>query len=471
MKLKFSFLSIFLLFSFLFVQAELKVAPILQNDMVLQRNTEVKLWGKANPNEKLTITTGWDMTKTKTVSNAQGDWMVKVKTIDAGGPYAITIASHNEKITLKNILLGEVWICSGQSNIDFPVAGFTSQPLNGSNELLLEADNNEIRLFTVKQTVSDKPQDTCAGNWAIASAKSVARFSAVGYLYAKLLQQKLQVPVGMICSSWGGSNVEAWMSQEAIAKFPDEVKATTQKGAQPFQHASFLYNGMVAPILNYSIKGVIWYQGEANIGNILYADLLAAMVNNWRKNFDQGVFPFYYVQISPYNYGDSKAIISASQRDIQLKAMSLIPNSGMVSTLDIGEEYCIHPAEKNTVSKRLAYWALSETYGFKGISFRSPVYKSMSVKGNEALISFDNAPSGFTCYGKAVDCFEVAGNDRVFYPAEMRIQVQQVIVSSSKVKEPVAVRYGFCNFPKTNGYLYNTAGLPVLSFRTDNWDK
>jgi len=465
------FLSVFLL-SFLFVQAEIKVASILGNDMVLQRNTEVKLWGKAKPGENLVITTGWDKTKAKAICNDKGDWMVKVKTIDAGGPYSISIASKNETITLKNILLGEVWLCSGQSNMEHPLMGWGDQPVNNSNDLMLDASNENIRLFNVRRNVIDSPQDTCVGKWAVASAESAGRFSAVGYLYAKQLQQRLHVPVGMICASWGGSKIEAWMNQETIAKFPEALKQTTKEGVELHQHATYLYNGMIAPIINYAIKGAIWYQGESNIINYKeYAALQAAMVTSWRKDFEQKNLPFYFVEIAPFNYGDSKTIKSALQRSEQRKAMSLIPNSGMISTIDIGDEYCIHPAEKQTVAKRLAFWALAETYNFKGISYKSPTYKSMSIKDSVAIVSFNNTPNGLSSFGKIVECFEVAGKDSVFYPAKMKINSGQVHVWSSKVKDPVAVRYGFCNFPKTNGYLYNTAGLPVISFRTDNWEK
>jgi len=470
MKKIICFLSFFL-FSFLLVQAEIKVASVLGDGMVLQRNTEVKLWGKANPNVNLTIATSWNKAKIKAITNDKGDWMIKVKTTDAGGPYVITIASRKEKITLDNILLGEVWLCSGQSNMDAPIAGFGDQPIKGSNDFLFEADNNSLRLFNVNKKAIDMPQDSCVGEWTVASAESVANFSAVGYLYAKQLQQKLQVPVGIISSCWGGSNIETWMSKETIAQFPEAFKKSTQENTRQRQRASCLYNGMIAPIINFSIKGAIWYQGEANISNHKeYPALMAAMVANWRKVFDQGQFPFYYVQIAPYSYGNSKAINSALQRDEQLKAMSLIPNSGMISTFDIGEEYCIHPADKLTVAKRLVYWALSETYGYKGIPYKSPVYKSISLKDSMATLSFDNAPYGLNSFGKSVDCFEIAGEDHVFYPAEMLVKSKQVLVWSSRVKNPVAVRYGYCNFPKTNGYLYNNAGFPVMSFRTDDWE-
>lgn len=464
-----------LLFSFLMVKAQIKVANILTDNMVLQRNTEVKIWGKAKPGEKLNVITSWNQVKTGATCNEKGDWIAKVKTTEAGGPFTITVSSGKEKVILNNVLLGEVWLCSGQSNMDMPIRGYADQLINGSNDILVDADNGNIRLFTLNYTARDTPQDTLVskyGKWKMASAESVSEFSALAYLYAKQLQQKLKVPIGVITSAWGGSRVEAWMSKETMANFPEALKLTSDEKLNSQYRASMLYNGMIAPILNYGIKGAIWYQGEANITNYNdYAALLSAMVGNWRKDFGQGDFPFYYVQIAPYFYNNSKATNSALLRDEQLKAMSLIPNSGMVSTIDIGEEKVIHPAEKLTVAKRLTYWAFSETYGIKGINFKSPTYKSMSSKDTVAIIEFDNVLNGLNSFGKEVESFEIAGADKIFYPAKMWTnRKNQVLVSSPKVKVPVAVRYGFCNFPQTKGFLYNTAGLPVPSFRTDDWD-
>ena len=374
---------------------------------------------------------------------------------------------------MKNILLGEVWLCSGQSNMEMPTAGFRDQPINGSNDLMVDADNNNIRLFTVKKNAIATLQDTVSGKWEIASAETVAQFSAVGYFYAKQLQQKLKVPVGMINSSWGGTRIEPWMDKESISQYPAAYTRSTQEKVAIQQRATNLYNGMIYPIINFAIKGAIWYQGESNIGDYKeYAVLMQGMVTGWRKDFGVGEFPFYYVQIAPYFYNDSKAINSALQRDEQIVAMSLLPNSGMASTFDIGEERCIHPAEKLTVGKRLSYWALAQTYGFKGINFKSPTYKSVSVKDTVAIVTIENTVNGLTTFGKEVDCFEVAGEDKVFYPAKYSFNHKdQILVWSPKVKVPVAVRYGFCNFPVTRGFLYNTAGLPVPSFRTDLWEK
>ena len=454
------------------VQAQVKIASVLGDNMVLQRNTEVQIWGTAKPGEKLHITTGWNNLKIKLVANENGKWLVKVKTIEAGGPYKITIGTSKEKLTINNILLGEVWVCAGQSNMEMPIAGLGSgQLLNGSNELIFDADNDNIRLFNVKKASASTAQDSCAGTWAVATSETVAPYSAVGYLYAKKLQQKLHVPIGMICSSWGGSNIEAWMDKETIAQFPEALKNSSQETTPVQRKPSLLYNGMIAPIVNYTIKGTIWYQGESNIAFYKdYAVLQASMVASWRKDFGVGNFPFYFVQITPYEYGNSKGIISALLRDEQLKSMAMIPNSGMISTFDLGEEKFIHTADKATVAKRLAYWSLSETYGYKGLSYKMPTFNSVTIKDSVAILKFNNAPNGFTSFGKEVECFEVAGADSIFYPAKLIID-KEVKVISEKVKAPVAVRYGFCNFPKTKGYLYNTAGLPVPSFRTDNWIK
>lgn len=471
MNTRIIFLSIFISLQLL-LHAEIKVASVLGNNMVLQRNTEVKIWGKANPNEKLTLKASWNKDKITASCNEKGEWLVKVKTTEAGGPYTISISGGKEKVTLQNILLGEVWLCSGQSNMEMTMAGFGDSPINGSNEMLADADNNNIRLFTVKRLSIETPQDTCVGKWETANAESVSRFSATAYTYGKQLQQKLKIPVGLICSSWGGSRIEAWINKESIANFPEPLAQTTLEKTPIHHKASQLYNGMIAPITNFAIKGGIWYQGESNITNYKdYAALMAGMVGNWRKDFAVGNFPFYYVEIAPYWYNNSKAINSALQRNEQLKAMSLIPNSGMASTMDIGEEKNIHPAEKEIVGKRLAYWALSETYGMKGISYKSPTFKSMIVKDSVALISFDNVVNGLSTFGKEVESFEIAGQDSIFYPAKMNIIQKQARVWSPKVKTPVAVRYGFCNYPTTQGFLYNTAGLPVPSFRTDNWVK
>ena len=471
MKTKF-FLIVLLVFSISFLNAKIKVATILGDNMVLQRNSEVKIWGKADPNQKLNIVIGWNKSKITTLANEKGEWLVKTQTSEAGGPYSISITSGKEKILLQNILLGEVWLCSGQSNMEMPVYGMGDSPINGSTDALIQAANNNIRLFTVSKTSMEEPQDSCKGSWSVATAESVSRFSSVGYFFARELQQSLSVPVGIICSSWGGSRIEAWMKNDVITGFNDAFKQTTQEKTPQHHRASRLYNGMISPLLNYNIKGALWYQGESNIGNYQdYAALQAAMVKSWRADFGVGEFPFYFVQIAPYWYNNSSAINSALQREAQYNAMILTPNSGMVTTVDIGEERNIHPAEKALISKRLTMWALSETYNIKGLPYKSPVYKKVEIKDSVAILSFDNIVNGLTTFGKEVNGFEIAGQDSIFYPAKLMIAQKQARVYSPKVKEPVAVRYNFRNFMGSEGFLYNTAGLPVMPFRTDNWTK
>lgn len=454
------------------LQAALKPAPLLTDNMVLQRNAEVKLWGTAKANEKITVVTSWNKARYSTTSNSNGEWTVKVLTTEAGGPYTIALASLTEKATLKNILLGEVWLCSGQSNMEMTLSGFTDSPINGAFDALMQADNSNIRLFTVKRAAIASPQDTCSGSWEVSTAETAARFSAVGYFYAMQLQKALHVPIGMICSSWGGSRIEAWINKETMADFPDALKRTTQEKTWQHHRASNLYNGMIHPLVNYKIKGAIWYQGESNRSEYFdYAALMNGMVSSWRKEFDAGEFPFYFVQIAPHAYNDNKSRLSAKFCDEQLSAATLIPNSGMVVTTDLGDERNIHPAEKNTVAKRLSAWALAETYRLKGIPHKNTCYKSVEVADSTLIVSFDNTDMGISVCGKTLSDFEIAGDDKVFFPATawLRFGKKQVVVMAPQVKHPVAVRYRYCNYPSGNGLLYNLWGLPVPSFRSDDW--
>jgi len=469
MNSKIIILGIFLI-SVFSLNAKIKIASVLGDNMVLQRNTEVKLWGTAEPNQKLTIATSWNKAKISTTANDKGEWLVKAKTTEAGGPFTVSIAAGKEKVQLQNILLGEVWLCSGQSNMEMPMLGFNDQPINGSNEAIANAANCQIRLFTVKRASMATPQDTCVGQWAVANPKSVGTFSAVGYYFANQLQKALKVPVGVINSSWGGSRIEAWIDAETMQKFPESLKSTTQPKTNPNHRAAHLYNGMIAPIKNLSIKGAIWYQGESNRAEYqYYAGLKKAMIDKWKSDFELSVLPFYFVQIAPYWYNNSKDILSGKFYDEQLKASLQIPNTGMVPTVDFGEEFCIHPAEKAVVGKRLSYWALSETYKVEGIAYKNPIYKSVAAKDSSLVVSFDNLVNGLTSYGKELTNFEIAGDDKVFYPAVAKIKSRQVILTAPEVTKPVAARYCYINYPAGKGFLFNTAGLPALPFRTDNW--
>jgi sialate O-acetylesterase len=390
---------------------------------------------------------------------------VKIKTPEAGGPYELIFQSDLERKVLKNVLIGEVWLCSGQSNMEMPIKGFTSQPVFNSNDIIAKSNNPQIRLFTVERNLSMKPLDDCSGHWVEAAPDEVADFSAVGYLYGAYLYDVLKIPIGLIHSSWGGTPAEAWTSKEVLEQSFKEIPIQMIENSK-HRSPSILYNAMINPLIPYGIRGVIWYQGEGNRMNPeQYERLFPSMIVNWRQAWGLGDFPFYFVQIAPYKYDDKKN--SAELREAQLKTMLSVPNTGMAVTLDVGNYDLIHPGDKEAVAKRLAYWALAKTYQVKGIAYCGPIFNSRQIKENQIVIDFNYAEQGLSSFGKELDGFVVSGNDRVFYPAKARIEGKNVIVSSDSVLHPVAVRYGWCNY--LQGTLYNNAGLPASSFRTDSW--
>jgi len=447
---------------------EIILPAIISSNMVLQQRTEVPLWGKAKSRSTLRVTTSWNNASYSTLSAADGSWKLLIKTPSAGGPYTIVL-DDGKKLVLSNVLVGEVWVCSGQSNMEMPVKGFKNQPVLHSNELLLEANNPQIRLFRLERASSRKPEADCkATPWEEANVLSVKEFSAVGYQYAKALQEKLKVPVGVIMSVWGGTVIEAWMNKSSLAAFPEiKILSSTDTSKINKNEPTVLFNAMIQPLAGYGIKGVIWYQGEQNrVNPQVYDRLMAAMVNEWRQLWNCGQWPFYYVQIAPYAYNDTLGP-AAPLREAQLKALHQIPNSGMVVSMDAGEERSIHPSDKTIISRRLVYWALANTYGWKGLAYASPLYNSMKVVKDVVNISFDNAPNGLSSFGKPLDAFEIAGEDKKFFPARARITGAGITVQSDSVKAPVAVRYVYKDW--VVGNLYNTEGLPAAPFRTDNW--
>ena len=352
-----------------------------------------------------------------------------------------------------------------------PVKGFNNQPINGSNDFILNAKNDQIRLFTATRNYSLEPLDDVEGAWSSATPATVAEFSASAYFFGKQLQEIIDVPIGLIHSSWGGSKAEAWMDPGALSTFP-EITLPEEIPENRFNHTpTLLYNAMLHPFIGYTMKGVIWYQGESNrLAAKQYETLFPALINLWREQWQQGAFPFYFVQIAPYRYDGDNESSSAFLREAQLNSMLKTENSGMAVTMDIGECDCIHPAEKNLVGKRLAYWALANDYGIEGLSFQGPVFKKMEVTGDsEAKLFFDHMDLGLSFFGNEPQGFEIAGDDKVFHPANVKINGDRTLsVWSEAVPNPVAVRYAFKNCSK--GTLYNTAGLPASSFRTDDWE-
>ena len=455
---------LFFLLAFLslqFVSAQVTPNSLFQDHMVLQRNQPIAVFGKAT-SEKTVDVKFKDKTYSTKVEN--GYWKLFLDQSEAGGPYNLIIKGKNE-IVLSDILVGEVWLCSGQSNMEMPVKGNKGQPINGSNLAILNSENSQIRLFKVGRNISQMPLDSCEGEWKLAEPSTVKSFSATAYFYAKMLQEKLNIPIGLITSSWGGTPAEAWTPNKIIASEFKDFKDWNKDNSKPQKNPSVLYNGMIHPLKPFTFKGVIWYQGESNKNYYQnYTQLFSAMIKSWRTDWNQGEFPFYFVQIAPLGWGgDNQAYL----RETQLKTMLSVPNTGMAVTLDIGEKECIHPAEKQKVGERLAYWALAKDYGFEDIQFSGPVYKSMRFKENKASLQFDYAPLGVINFGKEMNSFKVAGKDKVFYKAEAEIIKGQLTVWSDKVKHPVAVRYGWDAW--VDGSLFNTAGLPASSFRTDDW--
>ena len=450
------------------VRAEVLLPAVIADSMVLQQKAAVALWGTANSHSRITVIPSWSNKPYTTVSGADGSWRVLVVTPVAGGPYTITFDDGKKKV-LKDILIGEVWICSGQSNMEMPVKGFINQPVLHSGEILMDSRNPQIRLFRLERALSRKPENNCkATTWEEAGPTSVKEFSAVGYQYAKILQEKLKVPVGMIMTTWGGTVIEAWMNKHSLESFPDiKVLAEADTPKINKNEPAVLFNAMINPLVGYGIKGVIWYQGEQNrVNPQIYDRLMAGLVKEWREIWKSGDWPFYYVQIASYGYND-KLGPAAPLREAQQKALSQIPHSGMVVSIDAGEEKSIHPANKTVISQRLAYWALANTYGWEGLPYASPVYRSMKVSKDTVTIGLDNAPNGLSSFGKPIDAFELAGEDKRFFPARARIVSKGVALLSDSVKAPVAVRYAYKDWVK--GDLYNTEGLPVAPFRTDSW--
>ncbi|MBP8605543.1 MAG: hypothetical protein KBI46_06865 [Phycisphaerae bacterium] len=646
-KVQTALLVFFFIAAIPFLHAEVKLPAFFADRMVLQQNADATVWGWAEPGEKIVVSADWTKSVKSVRADKNGSWRVKLKTPRAGGPYTLTIAGRNT-LVLKDILIGEVWICSGQSNMEFTMAMLRSEAVNAD---IAKADYPQIRLFTVKKAVAETPQTDVEGSWQICSPQTAAVFSATAYYFGQKLHKELNVPVGLISTSWGGTVAEAWASKEALLRFPafkqqiehlgsPDWKASAQRSyeealkaweekiaamdtgiqeewfrtdlddsgwkemelpspwtgtelesvdgivwfrratnlppswartsmelhlgpiddiatvwfngvnlgttfgynkprvyqvpvaaqrvgkniiavrvidtgyeggftgqqedlrigppgadvktcatvahtwkykissstavpAVPADTSVFsqntptaLYNAMIAPFVGFRIAGAIWYQGESNCYDpILYRTLFPAMIADWRKQWGQGDFPFYYVQIAPYQYNDQTC--SQAVREAQMMTLKALPNVGMAVTLDIGQQMDIHPKNKQDVGDRLARWALAQIYGRKDIVYSGPIYKKMKVEDGKIRIFFDYADDGLTARDGDLRDFMIAGPDKNFVPAQAVIDGNTVLVSSEVIEKPAAVRYGWSNW--VVGSLFNKAGLPASSFRTDDW--
>jgi len=479
-----NFLLLFVLIFAITATASAKVTlPSLVGDnMVLQQQSNIKVWGWSEPNASIKVTASWGA-KGSTKCDNEGNWYVTITTPEATfTPYTITI-SDGEPITIKNILVGEVWLCSGQSNMEMTFTGIWGSPVIGANQVIEESSlYPNLRLFTVEKSSTTKPQKDCKGTWQISSPAATRNFSAIGYLYGLQLQRILNVPVGIINASWGGTIIEAWMDAESQKSFTDvDLSLLDNEKVPVYWKPISCFNGMIAPLVNYSLRGFIWYQGESNVPRFsTYADKMVALIKFWRTLWADDNMPFFYAEIAPYNYAANRLDLTEAQinaallREKQAHVMQMLNNVGMVCTNDLVYPYErdeIHPSNKLEVAKRFSYWALHNTYGFgDALSVIGPQYKSMKVEKGRAILTFSGVDGeGITIKGDVLG-FEIAGSDQVFYPAKAIKEfpnVTELTVFSDKVTEPVAVRYCFKNF--LIGNVSNVYGQPLIPFRTDKW--
>jgi len=484
------------------VSAEVKPNGLFGDNAVLQQGVEVPVWGTAREGEVVTV----EMENQKVSTTAKdGKWLVRLKNLKVGGPYVMKISGDNA-ITLSNLLVGEVWLCSGQSNMDRKLGASAGGPpiLNHEAEAAA-AQFPEVRFFNVPYRKTDTLQTEVTGNWQPCNPQTVVGLSAVGYFFGSELQKSIKVPVGLIVSAWGGTPAEAWTPREVLEKdFPQTLErqrkavadsakkpsapltkqaempaqATTnlakakspgkpvtrkpwldQNPADSPKRPSCLYNAMINPLVPYALRGVIWYQGEANISKAKeYQTLFPAMMASWRKVWNQGEFPFLFVQIAPYQ------TMVPEIREAQWLAWKTTPNTVMVVTTDVGDAKNIHPANKRPVGERLALAARALAYGEKG-EYSGPTYESMAVQGTQAVVTFSHCGSGLQAKEGELKGFAIAGENLEFVPAKAEIKGNTVIVSSDAVPSPKAVRYGWANVPDVN--LFNQEGLPASPFRTD----
>lgn len=445
------------------VCGQIKLPAVFGDNMVLQQNSEVAIWGWGDPGTQIMVSGSWNNDTAKAmISNISG-WKVKLRTPSAGGPYTVTVKG-NEEVVLKNVMIGEVWICSGQSNMEWSA---DSKIVNGEEEIR-NANHPDIRLFHVKKLGSESAQENCFAAWETCTPETMRSFSAVGYFFGRDLQENLHVPVGIIEVAWGGTPAEVWVKKELVESDPLLKSCASQLKTYAWwpSEPGVVYNGMIAPLLPYRIAGAIWYQGESNADTPeSYRKLFGTLIESWRRDFDNE-FPFYYVQIAPYTYGkDTRAPLI---REMQTQAME-IPKTGMVVVSDLVDDVKnIHPRDKQDVGKRLANRALAENYNVKGLVYKNPLYKSMKIEKARIRISFENVNSGLKSTGKEISCFEIAGADRIFKPAQVRIDGNEVLIWSKEVKTPVAVRFSWSN--DAIGNLFSSEGLPVAPFRTDDWN-
>jgi sialate O-acetylesterase len=431
---------------------------LFADHMVLQRDHVNSIWGKATPRQLVEVMLA-DKKLTTTV-NGDGSWSVGIPPLPPGGPYELTISGFRT-ITLHDVLIGDVWLCAGQSNM-----GMVLLKARNSLNDIAQADYPKLRCFNMVATNSSKPQLNVKGNWIIASARTVPGFSAVGFYFAREVQKQIKVPIGLLQCAVASTSIRGWSSKgslhEPVRKFI-------------FCKSSSLFNGMIAPITNYGIKGIIWYQGESDIFEHSfnsYAKLLTNLINDWRDRWHEGNLPFLCVQLPNFDQCYKVPTDSpwAELREAQYNVCSSVPNTYLAVSIDTAKDdpASLHPSDKSEIGYRLAQIALASVYN-KGNAFISPSYQSMKIIGNQALVCFQNTGAGIICDGSTPEGFAISGSDQVFYWADAEIQADghEILLSSRKVQNPVAVRYAWADNPKCN--VYSKDKLPLTPFRTDHW--
>ena len=492
------------------VRADVKLPKILSNHMVLQSGKPAAIWGWADPMEKVSVEIGGKTAST--IAGDDGKWALKIELPASTKPLELTVTGKNT-LKVEDVLVGEVWICSGQSNMEWSLKQSSTADTD-----IPAANFPGIRHFRLTKNAINTPQGDVTGEWQVCTPETAGGFTGVGFFFGRELHKELGVAVGLVGTNWGGTPAEAWTSRSAllaepslkgmvenadanIASYdPEKAKLNLEKAMADWKlkseaakaegkpiprqpqlanspavspgTPSNLYNGMIAPILQLSIRGAIWYQGESNVGRAFqYRTLFPTMIRNWRKDFAQGDFPFHFVQIAPYGYarGNPAADLTpcAELWDAQLFTLKTVPHTGMAVTTDIGNIQNIHPTNKVDVGHRLALWALAKDYGKKGVIYSGPIYKSFAVEGSKVRVHFEMGAGLKAHDGKALTHFTVAGEDQKFVSAEAAFDGESLLVSSAEVPKPVAVRFAWREDAEPN--FVNGAGLPASPFRTDGF--
>lgn len=448
--------------------AALELAPPFQDHAVLQCDKPVPIWGRAAPGEHVRVAFAGQTVGT--TADPDGRWIAILAPLAADAAAADLVVTGKTAVILHDIVVGEVWLCSGQSNMEFPVDGGTARQVDNAQDEVAAANYPLIRQFKVARQVSATPMETAQGDWQPCSPESVRAFTAVGYFFARDLYVRLNVPIGIVNCTCSGTPLESWMSPMALGAFPGQADGRPAAGATAAVKAATpasLFNGMIHPLLPYAIRGALWYQGESDVGRASeYTKHFPALIAAWRAHFGEGDFPFFWVQLAGFAWpGKESGQLWALLREAQSKALSL-PATGQAVAIDIGEVGNVQPRNKQEVGRRLALLAKAKVYSIP-VDYSGPAFSRITIEGPSVRVHFAFAGEGLTASGKPLQSFEAAGADHVFHPASAEIEGDTVLVESAEVRLPVAVRYAWRDAPEAN--LYNGAGLPAAPFRSDAW--